>query len=171
MTRYTRPAPLLAHHDRSAFRCGVGALDGWFHDRALKNEAAGGSRTFVTLDGVDGPVVGYYSLASSSVELSDAPGPVRRNMPDPIPVILLGRLAVDDRHQGAGLGASLLQDAIRRIAVAADVVGVRAVLVHAIDDAAASFYRRHGFAASPIDEQTLFLPMKAVYESIREVVP
>jgi GNAT superfamily N-acetyltransferase len=100
-------------------------------------------------------VVGFYSLAASAVALDVAPGPVRRNMPDPIPVVLLGRLAVHKGHQGGGLGASLLQDAVRRVAGVADTIGVRALLVHAPDDSAAAFYRRSGFIASPIDLDTL----------------
>jgi GNAT superfamily N-acetyltransferase len=114
----------------------------------------------------DHVVIGYYTLAASSVTLELAPGSVRRNMPDPIPVILLGRLAVDARHQASGLGASLLQDAVLRVAGVADSVGVRALLVHAIDDAAAAFYEHFGFIGSPSDDRTLFLSMKEIRASL-----
>ena len=167
MTRYTRPFPLAAEHDCSGFVSGSAPLDSWLRNRARKNEASGASRTFVTCavgDDARG-VLGYYTLAASSVVLDQAPGPVRRNMPDPIPVILLGRLAVDERCQGAGLGSSLLQDAVLRVAGAANSVGIRALLVHAIDDAAAAFYRHFGFIPSPIDDQTLFLTINQMRAS------
>lgn len=166
MTRYTRPVPLTSEHDRSNFTSGHDSLDSWLRNRARKNELSGASRTFITcVTGDDHAVVGYYTLAASSVDLDQAPGQVRRNMPDPIPVILLGRLAVDQRHQGAGLGSSLLQDAILRAAAAAESVGVRALLVHAIDDTAAAFYRHFGFIPSPLDDQTLFLTMGDIHAS------
>lgn len=169
MTRYTRPLPLSPAHGRDGFDSGNTILDSWLRDRAHKNEKSGASRTFVTCpSGDDHTVAGYYTLAASSVALDQAPGPVRRNMPDPIPVILLGRLAVDEHHQGAGLGSSLLQDTILRVAGAADSVGIRALLVHAIDDPAAMFYRHFGFIPSPIDDQTVFLTMNAIRASAEQ---
>ena len=111
-------------------------------------------------------MVGYYTMAASAVSVDAAPGQVRRNMPDPVPVILLGRLAVDRHHQGASLRASLLQDAVLRAVGAADLVGVRALLVHAIDDAAVAFYRHFGFVPSPIDDRTLFLTINATKASL-----
>jgi GNAT superfamily N-acetyltransferase len=167
VTRYTRPAALTDAFDVSAFDSGTPALDTWLARRGVRNQTSGASRTFMACP-VDHrrQVVGFYSLSASAVALDEAPGRVRRNMPDPIPVILLGRLAVDHRHQGAGLGASLLQDAVRRVAGVADSVGVRALLVHAIDDAAAAFYRHFGFLPAPLDEQTLMLPMDAIRKSI-----
>lgn len=166
MSRYTRPAPLEPQHDRDSFRSGNTTLDSWLRNRAHRNEASGASRTFVTCATGDDVVVGYYTLAASSVSLDLAPGSVRRNMPEPIPVILLARLAVDERHQSAGLGAALLQDAVLRVAGAAGSVGIRAMLVHAIDDAATAFYEHFGFVASPMDGRTLFLPMKEIRASI-----
>ena len=171
MTAYTRPVPLGESFDVDGFVSGIDVLDRWLHLRALKNQASGASRTFVTCPADDRThVVGYYSLAASAVALDQAPGPLRRNMPDPIPVILLGRLAVHQEHQGAGLGASLLQDAVRRVLGIADTVGVRALLVHAIDDSAAAFYARFGFTPSPIEPETLFLPMQAVRASVARAV-
>lgn len=168
MSRYERPVPLTPDHDREDFASGSSSLDSWVRNRADKNQASGASRTFVTCPTGSRVVVGYYTLAASAVALDAAPGSVRRNMPDPVPVILLGRLAVDQNHQGAGVGAALLQDAILRVAGAAESVGIRALLVHAIDDDAAAFYRHFGFGPSPIDDQTLFLTLKAIEASVRQ---
>ncbi|MGZ4537370.1 MAG: GNAT family N-acetyltransferase [Nocardioidaceae bacterium] len=172
MSGYTRPSPLTPAHVLDRFASGNDTLDSWLHRRALKNESSGASRTFVTCttEPADA-VVGYYTLAASAVALAQAPGPVRRNMPDPIPVVLLGRLAVDRRHQGAGLGASLLQDAVRRVVGVGHMIGVRALLVHAIDEPAAAFYRHFGFVESTLDEQTLFLPMETVRASVETAGP
>jgi GNAT superfamily N-acetyltransferase len=159
---YFPPTPLAPEHVIDTFDSGVPPLDRWLRERARKNESAGASRTYVTTSSGTLEVVGFYSLATSSVRAAHAPGAVRRNMPDPVPVILLGRLAVDRGHQGAGLGASLLQDALLRVVQAADIVGIRALLVHAIDETAARFYRRHGFVPSPFDDQTLFLPLATI---------
>jgi len=171
VNRYTRPAPLDASFNLSEFDSGTEALDGWLRYRALRNQTSGASRTFVTCP-VEGrkSVAGFYSLAASGVALDAAPEAVRRDMPDPIPVILLGRLAVDQRHQGVGLGASLLQDAVRRVAGIAHTIGVRALLVHAIDEAAADFYARFGFISSPIDAETLFLSIQAVRASLKAAI-
>ena len=161
MSRFARPVVLGAGHDVGRFSCGQWALDSWLATRALPNQASGASRTYVaTRDGTI--VVGFYSLTASSVRLAAAPGRLRRNMPDPMPVILLGRLAVDQSYQGFGLGRALLADAVRRVAQAAGAVGVRALLVHAADDTAAGFYRRFGFLDSPIDPGTLFLPIDVI---------
>lgn len=169
MRLYTRPAPLAADHELDLFVCGTDPLDSWLHRKARRNETAGDSRTFVSCPTTDRRrVVGFYSLAASSVALAAAPGAVRRNMPDPIPVVLLGRLAVAQDHQGVGLGAGLLPDAVRRVVGVADTVGIRALLVHAIDDAAASFYRRFGFVPSAADEATLFLSMQSMRASLME---
>ena len=107
-----QPQAIQAEHDASRFVSGRPALDDWLRHRALRNESAGASRTYVVCDGAR--IVGYYSLASGSVESRQTPGRVRRNMPDPVPVMLLGRLAVDRTVQGAGLGRALLKDAILR---------------------------------------------------------
>lgn len=166
MSRYARPVPLKSQHDRDDFSCGNAALDSWLRNRADRNESSGVSRTFVTSLIDDHAVVGYYTLAASSVTLELAPGSVRRNMPDPITVILLGRLAVDVSHQAGGLGASLLQDTVLRVVGVAGSVGIRALLVHAIDDAAVAFYEHFGFIGSPLDDRTLFLSMKKIRASV-----
>ncbi len=151
------PEPLRADHDLSGFQCGAPVLDEWLRKRAPGNEGSGASRSYVVCEGVR--VLAYYSLATGSVEHSHAPGRVRRNMPDPIPVMILGRLAVDVSVQGQGIGRGLLKDAILRTLKAAQIAGIRAILVHALDETAAGFYRKHGFLDSPIDSLTLMLPL------------
>lgn len=132
-------------------------MDEWLVRRALPNQLAGASRTYVVI--VENRVVAYYALASGSVIAGEAPGRVRRNMPNPIPVIVLGRLAVDQRWQGRGLGAALLRDAILRSLQAAEIVGIRAILVHALHEKAAAFYRKAGFQPSPISETVLMITL------------
>lgn len=141
-----------------AFECGVPLLDDWLRRRALGNQASGASRTFVVVDASAG-VMGYYALAAGAVSLERAPGAVRRNMPDPIPVLVLGRLAVDRRAQGMRLGAALLQDAVTRAMSVAQDAGVRALLVHALDERAQRFYLHYGFRASPLHPMTLMLKL------------
>jgi predicted N-acetyltransferase YhbS len=151
----TAPEPIEADHDLDTFESGVSPLDEWLKRRARRNELEGASRTFVV--GAERKVVGYYCLAAGSILHSIATSKVRRNMPDPVPVVLLGRLAVDRKWQGKGLGADLLQDAVLRVVGAAETVGVRAILVHAISEDAKSFYEKHGFRSSPIDPMTLMV--------------
>jgi GNAT superfamily N-acetyltransferase len=154
----TAPEPLSPHHELDSFESDVAALDEWLRRRARRNEAEGASRTFVVCAGQR--VVGYYSLAAGSILHSAAIGRVRRNMPDPVPVLLLGRLAVDRGWQGKGLGADLLRDAVLRAIGAAESVGVRAILVHAISDEAKSFYEKHGFRPSPVEPMTLMITIE-----------
>ena len=149
------PEHLTPEHDLATFDSGVPALDDWLKRRALANEQGGASRTYVVCAG--GRVVGYYALATGGVAQAAAPGRVRRNMPDPVPVMVLGRLAVDRAYQDQGLGVGLLRDAVLRILQAAELGGIRAILVHAISDEAKRFYERHGFVASPIDPMTLMI--------------
>src|SRR5262249_50854041 len=144
--------------DLDAFECGVAALDEWLKRRARRNETEGASRTFVTCLGRQ--VVGYYSLAAASVLRAAAISNVRRNMPDPVPAVLLGRLAVDRRWHGKGIGADLLSDAVLRVVGAAGAIGVRAMLVHAISEEAKHFYERHGFRASAIEPMTLMITIE-----------
>ena len=158
------PEHLTPEHDLAAFDSGVPALDDWLKRRALANEGAGGSRTYVVCAGRR--VIGYYALATGSVALAAATGRVRRNMPDPVPVMVLARLAVDRVHQDQGLGADLLRDAILRIFQAAEIGHIRAILVHAISEEAKRFYRRHGFVESPIDPMTLMITIADVKRAI-----
>src|SRR2546421_1048372 len=137
------PEPLDARHRIDDFSSGSPVLDDWLKRRALANQVSGASRTFVTCGA--GTVVGYYSLASSAVSVAKAPGRFRRNMPDPIPVIVLARLAVVSRYQRRGIGRALFQDAARRVINAADAIGIRGMIVHAISEDAAGFHRNLGF--------------------------
>jgi len=150
------PEPLGAADAVSEFSCGEPVLDEWLKRRALANQASGASRTFV-VKAADGKVVGYYALAAGAVALANATGSVRRNMPDPIPVLVLGRLAVDQRAAGLHLGAALLKDAVSRAMAVTENAGVRALLVHALHEKAKNFYLKYGFQLSPADHLTLML--------------
>jgi GNAT superfamily N-acetyltransferase len=149
------PEHLTSAHDISAFDCGVPDLNEWLKKRALANEESGASRTYVVCSA--SKVVGYYALAGGSVALAKAAGRIRRNMPDPLPVMIVGRLAVQRGWQGLSVGRSLLRDAILRTMRAAEIGGIRAILVHAISEDAKRFYERHGFIASPVDPMTLMV--------------
>lgn len=158
MSRYTTPHPIVDDDDVAGFDSGEPSLDEYLRTRALANHVQGASRCFVTTR--EGPVVGYYALATGSVQHRDLAGKVRRNMPDPVPVILLSRLAVDVKEQGRGLGKHLLRDAILRTIRVADSVGVRALLVHALHDEAQAFYTRFDFEPSVTDPHHLLLLIK-----------
>lgn len=166
MTEHAVGAPehLTADHDVSAFDSGVAELDTWLQRRALQNEASGASRTYVI--SAAGRVVGYYALATGAIIQQEATGKVRRNMPEPIPVMVIGRLAVDAAYQGRGLGSALLRDALLRTLNAASIVGIRAVLLHAISEDAKRFYQRAGFAESPVDPMTLMITLADVVKAL-----
>lgn len=153
--RVNRPEKLSSDHDLSQFQCGEPALDDWLKRRALQNEESGASRTYVVCLGKR--VVGYYALTVGAVAHVDAPGRVRRNMPDPVPVMVIGRLALDQSVQGQGVGPALLRDAILRTLQAAEIAGIRAVLVHAISERAKHFYEKWGFISSPLEPLTLMI--------------
>lgn len=154
------PTPLTAQHDVSAFDCGEPVLNDWLRQRAMKNESRF-SRTYVVC--ADNEVVGYFCISAGAVEREAAPKKIGRNAPDTIPVSVIGRLAVTQSYAGIGLGADLLSDALRRIALASQSIGIGAVLVHAKDDDAKSFYLRCAeFIEYPIDSRTLFLPIETV---------
>lgn len=156
--RLTAPQPLTAAHRLDDFCSKEAALDEWLKRRALANQTSGASRTFVVTD-QGGRVHGYYALAAGAVAHRAATGRVRRNMPDPIPVMVLARLAVDHRVQGQRLGGALLRDALERTVAVANNAGVRALLVHALHERAKAFYEHYGFQASPLDPLTLMLRM------------
>lgn len=158
------PEPLASHHDIEAFGSGVESLDNWLKRRALKNQATGASRTFVACDGRR--ALAYYALASSAITIDAAPGGFRRNMPDPIPVVVLGRLAVDRSQQGRGLGRALVRDAGLRIIQAADIIGIRGMIVHALSAEAGAFYERIGFEPSPLDPMTLMVTLADLKASL-----
>ncbi len=155
------PKPLLAAHRVDSFECGEAVLDEWLQRRALANQLSGASRTFVVTDR-EGCVYGYYAMAAGAVSHQMATSPVRRNMPDPVPVMVLARLAVDRRAQGIKLGASLLQDAVNRALTVSQNAGVRALLVHALHDRAKQFYEHYGFQPSPLHPMTLMLRLTSM---------
>jgi GNAT superfamily N-acetyltransferase len=158
MGEVTAPEPITEVHLIESFSCGVPGLDDWLKRRALKNEVSGASRTFVICQ--DTQVVGYYTLATGSIEHRDAPGKLRRNMPNPIPVMVLGRLAVDQRWQQAGLGRGLLKDALLRTLSVSKQAGIRALLVHTLSEETRRFYTRNGFVESPLDPMTLMIALQ-----------
>jgi predicted N-acetyltransferase YhbS len=154
------PQPLTADHQLNTFNCGETSLDEWLKRRALLNQANGASRTFVVVDD-NHVVMGYYALAAGAVHHQDATRSIRQNMPDPLPVMVLARLAVDLRTQGMQLGAGLLKDAVERSLAVAQNAGVRALLVHALHDRAKQFYLYFGFQASPVHPLTLMLRLNS----------
>jgi len=158
MAELSAPEPLLATHDIEPFDCGEPVLNDWLQKRALKNENSGASRTFVVCQ--DNHVVGYYVLATGSIMHKEAPSKVRRNMPEPVPVMVLGRLAVSKHMQSAGVGRGLLRDAILRTLGVSKQAGIKALLVHALSDAAHKFYRQCGFIESPLDPMVLMVTLK-----------
>ncbi len=152
------PVSITHDHHFNSFSCGESLLDEWLKRRALANNFSGASRTFVVVDG-DQQVMGYYALAAGAVTHQESPRAIRQNMPDPVPVMVLARLAVDVRAQGIKLGAALLRDAVQRCVLVSQNAGVRAMLVHALNDQARQFYEYYGFKATPSHPMTLMLRM------------
>lgn len=158
--KLSAPVPLTADHELSDFDCGEPALNDWLKHRALNNESRF-SRTYVVCDG--NRVVAYFCISAGAVERAAAPGRVRRNAPDTIPISVIGRLAVSRPYAGRGLGGDILSDALRRIALASQSIGIGAVLVQAKDDQAKRFYLACAeFIEYPADSRTLFLPIETV---------
>ena len=153
--QFLAPVPLSNQHQTEQFSCGVESLDAWLKRRALKNQVQGASRTYVVCQG--DRVMAYYAIASGVVTSNEATGRLRRNMPDPIPVVVLGRLGVDSTVRGQGLGRALVRDAAMRILQAADVIGIRGMTVQALSDDAKVFYEHMGFEASPIAPNLLMI--------------
>jgi GNAT superfamily N-acetyltransferase len=149
------PEPLTSSHDLSAFDCGVAEPNAWLRQHALKNEENGASRTFVVC--ADKRVTGYYCLANGAIAHAQASGRIRRNMPDPVPVMMIGRLAVEQDWHKKGIGRALLRDAMLRTIQAAELAGIRAVLVHAKSEEAKAFYESCGLHSSPVEPMTLMI--------------
>ena len=161
-----KPVALEKGHDLSAFDCGVQRLNDYLRKYALTNHQNRSARTYVALRGEQ--VVGYYTLAAGSVGREETPRRVAQGLGQyPVPVILLARLAVDVSEQGHGLGSGLVKDAIFRAAQAADIIGVRALLTHAKDEAARAFYANFGFEPSPVNELHLYLLMKDIQKTLK----
>lgn len=154
---YSAPELLTHHHNLDDFDCSEESLNTWLKRNALRNQQNQASRTFVIYNG--NVVVGFYALAAGSVTHQFVSGALRRNMPEPIPVVVLGRLAIDIKHQGKKLGAALLKDAVLRAKAVSEQVGVRALLVHTLNDKAKQFYLNYGFHPSPIDDMLLMLKL------------
>lgn len=152
------PSLLSAEHPLDGFASGVASLDEWLKRRARANQVSGDSRTYVVAEA--GRYVGDYCLASGALALSDAPAGLKRNMPDPLPMVILGRLAVDPTLQGHGMGAALLRNAVERTQATAAILGIRGLLVHALSDEAKAFYEYHGFVASALRPMTLVMSLK-----------
>jgi GNAT superfamily N-acetyltransferase len=155
------PEPLDTTHRLDEFICGEPTLDEWLKRRALANQISGASRTFVVTDH-DKRVFGFYAMAAGAVSHPMATAAIRRNMPDPVPVMVLGRLAVATEAQGIKLGGSLLQDAVNRAVAVSHNAGVRALLVHALHDQAKMFYEHYGFQVSPVHPLTLMLRLNTI---------
>jgi GNAT superfamily N-acetyltransferase len=158
------PARLHPSHDLSFFDCGEPILNDWLRRRALRHDESGASRTYVACAGTC--VIGYYALAVGAVAHESAPGRLKRNMPNPIPVMVLGRLAVDRQYRGQSLGSSLLRDAIIRTMQAAEIAGIRVIIVHAISDRAKAFYGKWGVVASEMDPMTLMISLREASGSL-----
>ncbi|MBB3659991.1 GNAT superfamily N-acetyltransferase [Rhizobium sp. BK650] len=158
------PAPLADHHELSEFNCGVVELDDWLRRRARSNQTSGASRTFVVCE--ESRVIAYYALASGAVKQPEAPGRFRRNMPEPIPVAVLGRLAIDQSYHGRGIGRALVRDAGLRLLNAAEVLGIRGMLVHAISEDARAFYEAVGFLSSPSDPMMLMVGLQDISNAL-----
>jgi len=161
---FSAPEPLGGHHRVAEFNSGIAALDDWLKRRALANQTSGASRTFVVCQA--GKVSGYYALASGAVNVAAAQGRFRRNMPDPIPVVIMARLAIDRAYRGRGLGRALFRDGAKRVVQAADAIGIRGILVHAISDEAKAFYLALGFEPSPLEPMTLMVTLADVRRNL-----
>ena len=155
------PEKLNSSHQIESFDSGNSQLDDWLKRRALKNELEGASRTYVLC--AEDIVVAYHCLANGAVAQITATGKVRRNMPDPIPVMIIGRLAVAQQWHGMGIGRALLRDAVLRTLQAAEIAGIRAILVHAISEDAKQFYEKCGFTASPIEPMVLMVKVSDAF--------
>jgi GNAT superfamily N-acetyltransferase len=160
------PQPLADYHQLTGFDCAEPSLDDWLKRRAAKNQANSSSRTYVVCEGK--VVVGYYCLAAGAIGHAEAHSAMKRNRPDPVPVLMLGRLAIHKDHHQKGIGTALLNDAIGRAMQAAEIAGVTALLVHAISEQARRFYLSRGFIESPVKPMTLCLMLATVSQALRE---
>ena len=162
------PGPITEDHDLSGFSCGREPLDDWLRKYALRSHHAGHAKTQVVVETEAGPttVVAYYSLAPASVVHAQLTRRLRTNAPDPVPMILLARLAVDSRYARRGIGRHLLLDAFRRSADAAEQIGGRGIMAHAKDEDAAQFYLRWKFVRMPSDPLLLIIPIEIVKASL-----
>ncbi|MES2998218.1 MAG: GNAT family N-acetyltransferase [Pseudomonadota bacterium] len=160
------PLPISADHELVNFNCGEPSLDEWLKKRALKNQISGASRCFVLCN--DKKVIGYYSLSAGAISHALSPKTMRRNMPDPLPVLLLGRLAIDRNYHNKGFGSALLRDAMLRAVSIASDAGIFAILVHALSEQAKRYYMSRGFIESPLQPMTLMMTLKTIASILAE---
>ncbi|MDD2723040.1 MAG: GNAT family N-acetyltransferase [Methylovulum sp.] len=165
-TRFYPPSPITVDHELANFDSGESSLNEWLKKRAFKNHSTGASRCFVLCVGET--VIGYYSLSAGAISHEAAPKAMRRNMPNPLPVLLLGRLAVDKRYHNQGIGQALLRDAMLRAVNVSGDAGVFALLVHAISDQAKQFYLSRGFVESPLQPMTLLMTIETIRSILAE---
>jgi GNAT superfamily N-acetyltransferase len=158
------PQLLTEVHDTTSFCCGEPVLDKWLRQRALANQSSGASKTYVVCDGKQ--VIGYYCLATGAVQIDEAASNIKRNMPDPVPMMVLGRLAVDQKYQHYGVGRALIRDAIQRTLQAAAIVGIRGIFIHAISPEAKRFYEDAGFHESPLNPMLLMISLREAETAI-----
>jgi len=163
----TAPSLLSDHHNISDFDCGEDSLNDWLKERAVKNNLTNASRCFV-ISNHDADVVGYYCLSAGAIQRNSAPKIMRRNMPDSLPVLVLGRLAIDKKYHNKGLGSALLRDAMIRAVTISQDAGVVAILIHAISDQAKQFYLSRGFIESPLQPMTLFMTLSTIRSILTE---
>lgn len=163
-----QPRPIEATDDTTGFDSGEESLDRYLADRALANHLGDLARCYVCTDSDTGRVIGYYTLSAVAVEHANLPGRVRRNAPNPVPAVLMGRLAVDAAAQGSGLGRFLVREAVLSTLAAADRIGVHILLVHALHDRAAAFYEKLGFARSPTDPLHLYVLLRDARKSLTD---
>ena len=164
ISRLSAPVPLAGAHDVSRFDCGNAVLNDWLRTRAAKSEGRS-ARCYTVCEG--NTVVGYYALATGAARHDKStPRALRANLPDPTPVIVLGRLAVDKAYHGRGIGGGLLKDALSRALAASRIIGARAVIVHAIDDEAVRFYATFGFKPFPEEARTMYLAMVGIGQAV-----
>lgn len=163
--RYSAPTPITAEHRADDFACGKTSLDDWLKAHGFENEGKA-SRTYVVVPKGSTTIVGYYTLATGSVPLKEVPRKIRHGLPNPVPVMVLGRLAVDARHSGKGIGPAMLREALKRTLGISREAGVRALIVHAIDDEAVNFYTKYGFQQFPAGTRTMFLPIETLAASL-----
>jgi GNAT superfamily N-acetyltransferase len=167
---FHEPVALEAWHRTENFQCGVLSLDGWLRKHAMQSHRSGGSRVFVTTE-TDPDIAGYYALAAGAVMPREATARLVRGLAanQPVPIVLLGRLAVDIRHRGQHLGRSLLLDAMMRVLQAGELIGIRALLIHAIDKRAREWYAQFGFERSPTHPLHLLLLIKDLRASVEQL--
>jgi GNAT superfamily N-acetyltransferase len=161
--QFSSPARISEEHGLAHFDCGVTSLNDWLKKRGLENDRSGASRTYILCRGRE--VAGYYCLATGAVDRDEAPSALRRNMPDPVPVVVLGRLAIDLRYQGRGIGRSLLRDAVQRATQVAEIAGAVALIVHALSEDARQFYLSWGFTDWPLQPMTLYLLLRTIEQT------